>query len=214
MNYKNPFNPYTCPIYGDLSRADVVALTLLCRNKNVVEFGVGGSTILLSQVAKSVITFDTKEVWVNRTKKFLKNIPNKTCDSYFRPVIEEKHDGSSVLGLSTPCDVLFSDGWAAMRGHFILEFWNDIKECAITHDTRSPYAGNVVKMLFNAYDKKLNKENGYIWGVNPHTASLKSIEWNYLESNCCVFFKRNTLLIWEDWKKTEANNNREHYGRI
>ena len=157
--YKNPFNPYVCPIYGDLSRADVVALTLLCRGKNVVEYGVGGSTIILSQIAKSVVSFDTKEIWVERTKEFLKQIPNKTCEPEFRPILKEKFNGSSVKGIGFPCDIVFSDGWAAMRGHFILEFWKHISECAIAHDSRAIYAGNIVKMFMNAYDNDFKNDS-------------------------------------------------------
>ncbi len=212
INPKNPFNPYTCPIEGDLSRADVVALTLLCRGKDVVEFGVGGSTILLSQIAKSVVTFDTKEVWVERTKETLKTITNKTCEPDIKPILAETHDGSSVKGIGFPCDVLFSDGWAAMRSYFILEFWKYIRECAITHDTRAIYAGNVLKRFIDAYNPAFKGSQKYPWGYNPYLSSLKSIEWNYLESNCCILTKRNTTLIWEDWKKTEKDNNRKNFG--
>jgi len=213
QKYENPFNPYTCSIQGDLSRADVVALTLLCRGKDVVEYGVGGSTIILSQIAKSVTSFDTKEIWVERTKEFLKKVPNKTCEPEFRPILEEKHNGSSVKGLGFPCDIVFSDGWAALRGFFILEFWRYMNECAITHDSRAIYASNIVKMFMNNYDSNHKNDPEFPWGINPYLSTLKKIEWNYLESNCCVFFKRNTSLIWEDWKKTEENNNRNDYGK-
>ena len=202
-------NPYICQIEGDLSRADVVALVQLCRGKDVVEFGIGGSTIILSQVARSLITYETKDVWLDRFKDKLDTI-EKTCIPDIR-IIEERKDGQSVQGLSEPCDVLFNDGWAAMRHHFLLEFWKDIKECCILHDTRSVYAGNVVRKFFDAYNPNYDKEK-YIWGYNPYLASLKTIEWNYLESNSCVLFKRNCELVWEDWKKTECDNNRKGFG--
>ena len=107
--------------------------------------------------------------------------------------------------------MLFNDGWAAMRYHFLLEFWKDIRECCIVHDTRSVYAGNVVKKFFDAYVDGADK-NMFPWGYNPYLASLKSIDWNYLESNSCVLWKRNCELLWEDWKKTEKVDNRLGYG--
>ncbi len=202
-------NPYICPIDGDLSRADTVVLTQLCRNKHVIEYGVGGSTVLLAQVAKSVLSYETKPVWAERAREQLAEVSNKTCEPIIH-IIGEKHDGSSVEGIGRQCDVLFSDGWAAMRGAFVVEFWPYIRDCAITHDTRATYAANVVKHFFNSFlptDKSVN-----IWG-HPYSASLRTIEWNYMESNMCVLFKRNCELLWEDWKKTEAGNNRQGWGQ-
>ncbi len=204
----NPLNPYIFPIEGDLSRADFVVLCQLCRGKDVVEYGCGGSTILLSQIAKSLVCFDTKEVWIERTRVRLAELPNKQCEPEIH-LIDELHNGSSVKGLSRPCDVLFDDGWAAMRWHFLLEFWEDIRECAIHHDTRATYASNVVIKFFSSYIS--TEKPKYAWGY-PYAASLKTIEWSYLESNMCVMFKRNCALLWEDWKQTEADSNRVGYG--
>lgn len=199
-------------IEGDLSRADVVGLITLCRNKDVVEFGLGGSTILLSQVARSLTTYETKPEWVERFKGTFATVENKTCEPVIK-VIPETRDGSSVVGLGQPCDVLFDDGWALMRFPFIKEFWPHIRECCILHDTRATYAGNNLKQVFDAYQLGADKEK-YPWGYNPITASLKTIEWNYLESNLCVLFKRNCELVWENWKITEKSDaNRSGYGR-
>lgn len=191
-------NPYVCTIEGDLSRADVVVLTLLCRGKDVVEFGLGGSTLILSEIAKSLVTYETKPVWVERFPQIKSEVK----------VIAENSDGSSVRGLGRPCDVLFADGWAAMRHHFMLEFWPHIRDCVILHDTRSVYAGNCVQKFFAAYDPPTTG-----WGLNPYLATLKSIDWNWLESHMCVLHKRNCMLKYEDWKKTEAGNNRKGYGQ-
>lgn len=38
-------DPAKVEIHGDLSRADVLVLAEICTNKNVIEFGVGGSTL-------------------------------------------------------------------------------------------------------------------------------------------------------------------------
>jgi len=195
---RNPFNEYVCPIEGDMSRADVVSLVQLCRGKNVIEFGLGGSTKILRQVAKSVKTYETKKVWAERQD--LDNIV----------FIEELHDGSSVKGLSEPCDVIFIDGWAAMRNHFLMEFWADVKECAILHDSRMTYASRCIEIFLQAYQKPPQNKFDY----NPYLGTLQKIEWNYMNSNNAVLYKRPYELIWEDWKKTEAGNNRKGYGAI
>ena len=199
-------NPFTCQIKGDLSRADFVVLTQLCRGKDVVEYGAGGSTLLFAQIAKSVVTYETKPEWFDRVTKFLDQVPDKVCDPEVR-FLEETRDGSSVKGLSQSCDVLFDDGWAMMRPAFLLEFWQDVRECAILHDTRATYAGNVLKMFLDAYEKPYDKEK-WTWPPNHYLASLKSIDWNYLESNMAVLHKRNCSLYWENWNGTESENNR------
>jgi hypothetical protein len=170
---------------------------LLCRNRDVVEFGLGGSTLIIGQVAKSLITYETKPEWVKRFPRIESPIE----------IIEEKKDGSSVKGLGRECDVIFLDGWAAMRHHFLLEFWPHIRECAILHDTRSVYAANCLKKFIDAYNPPTVG-----WALNPYLATLKSIDWNFLESNMCILHKRNCQLEYEDWKKTEAGNNREGFG--
>ena len=132
-------NPYIKKIKGDLSRADVVALVLLCRNKEVVEFGIGGSTYLLSQVAKKLTCFDTDDMWIERVTNNLKSIENKTCE----PVIHKIEKEADIKIPVSPCDVLFDDGWSVLRDKFLLAYWPHIKECAILHDGRMTYAGPI-----------------------------------------------------------------------
>ena len=207
----NPLNPFTVQIEGDLSRADTVVLTQLCRGKHVVEFGVGGSTLLFAQIAKSVISFDTSEEWIQRVTDRLLELPDKSCEPAMF-CIEKTRDGSAAHGLSTTCDVLFDDGWSMLRAPFLLEFWQDIRECAILHDTRLTYAGNILKVFIDAYDPKADKEP-YPCGFNPYLGTLQSIEWNYLESNMAVLRKRNCFLSWENWKINERGNNRAGWGK-
>jgi len=187
------FNPYIHKTEGDLSRADVVALTLLCRGKNVVEFGVGGSTVILSKIANSVISFDTDPGWIDRIKPKAPNVEFK--------LIEKKADALIPI---YPCDILFDDGWSLLRPPFLLKYWNVIKEYAILHDGRMTYAGNCVKRLIDSFIIK-NEPNEYNPGLpdNPYTGSLESIYWNYLESNMVVLKKRNCTLKYENWKVTE-----------
>jgi len=194
-------NPYICPIEGDLSRADTVALTLLCRDKVVVESGIGGSTIVLSQIAKRVTTYEHEPIWIDRVKP-------KLGDNCKVVQITKDEDVSKFV---EPCDVLFIDGHSLLRVKFVLAFWENVRECIIMHDSRTMYVSNVIKVICDQYVKP--KEKG-IWDYNKYLASLKYIKWNWLESNMCVMGKRNIHLKHEDWKKTEAENNRVGFGKI
>jgi len=189
-------NPFIWPIEGDLSRADVVALALLCRDKKVIEFGIGGSTILLSQVAKKVITYEHDQIWIDKIKP-------KLNDKVEVRLIEK--DTSSIKNIGEECDVLFNDGHSLLRSPALIEFWPYIKDCAILHDSRMTYAGNCVKKFIDSFvpNYEPSKGNPNKLPDNPFTGSLRSIEWNYLESNTVVMFKRNCTLKYENWKITE-----------
>lgn len=199
------FNPYTWKIEGDLSRADVVVLTLLCRGKDVIEFGIGGSTILLSQVANKVITYEHDIAWIDKIKPRLGN----NCE--IRLIDKDKAE-QSIKGIGESCDVLFNDGHSLLRAPALLEFWPHIKEYAILHDGRMPYAGNCLKKFIDAFTIKNPKvdEPGFDASKanpgladNPYTGSLEAVYWNYLESNMVVMKKRNCTLLYENWKITE-----------
>ena len=198
-------NPYIFKIDGDLSKADVVVLTLLCRDKIVIEFGIGASTILLSQIAKKVITYEHDQVWINKTKP-------KLNDKVEVRLIEKNE--KAIKGLGEPCDVLFNDGHSILRAPALLEFWPFIKEHAILHDSRMTYAGNCVKRFIDSFtirNPKVDEEgfdsNGANPGLpdNPYTGSLEALYWNHLESNMVVMKKRNCTLKYENWKISEAD---------
>lgn len=196
-----PFNPYICTIDGDLSRADVVVLSLLSKNERVIEFGVGASTLILSQVAKSLKCYDTDINWINKINEKLSKIENKTCEPELI-LIEKNPD--VVKSLVEETDVLFDDGHSLLRAPFLLEFWFNIKKYAILHDSKMTYAGNCVKKFIDAFTIKNEPKVGNP-GLpdNPYTGSLDSIHWNYLDSNMVVMKKRNYTLKYENWKVTE-----------
>ena len=191
-------NPYSFTIDGDLSRADVVVLATLCRGAKVVEYGVGASTILLSEVANKVISYDTDMNWIMKTQPKIKNNNTELKlilkeNGVVKPIVEE-------------CDVLFDDGHSLLRAEFLLEFWPYIKKCAILHDSRMTYAGNCVKRFIDAFVANTEPTVGNPNKLpdNHHTGSLERIEWNHLESNMVVLFKRNCTLLYENWKITET----------
>lgn len=199
----NPLNPYTCDIQGDLSRADVAALVTLCRGCDVAEFGVGGSTLLLARVAETLRCIDTDGLWRDRVNRRLAEMDGLRC----RPeitLVEKTRDPAGVAGLGGSCDVFFDDGWGEMRAPLLLEFWPYVRKCAILHDTRLTYAANAVVRFLNRWEPA--PEGGV--AVNHFLATLERIDWNYMESNCAVLWKRNAALHWENWNQTEAANHR------
>lgn len=129
-------NPFTCKIVGELSRADAVTLVHACRGKHVVEFGVGASTNLISQCAKSLTSFDTEQSWINKVHKRLSRT-EKTCKPDLI-LISKKID--QILP-KIKCDIMFNDGLVALRVEFLRQYWIDcVKEKMIIHDGRKPCA--------------------------------------------------------------------------
>ena len=194
-------NPYTYKTEGDLSRADVVALTLLCRGKNVIEFGIGGSTVLLSQIANNVITYEHDPKWTEKILPHLgSNVEIRPIDKGSTPA----EGALNVIGLGESCDVCFIDGHSHIRAPALIEFWKHIKEYAILHDSRMTYAGNCVKKFIDAFvDQNKPSDTNPGMSDNPFTGSLETIHWNYLESNMVVMKKRNCTLRYENWKVSE-----------
>jgi len=180
-------NPYVCPIEGDLSRADVVVLTMLCRGRRVIEFGIGGSTIILSQICTDVISYEHEPIWIERFRPMLNDIVT----------VREINKNDELKSKGEHADVLFIDGHSNLRWKALIEFWPYVN-VVLLHDTRMPYAANCLIKFFER---------------ESHYKYLAHIEWNYLESNMAVLWKRPFPLEHEDWKVTEAGNNRRGYGR-
>ena len=107
-------NPFACKINGELSRSDVVTLVHACRDKRVVEFGVGASTMLISQCAKSLTCFDTERKWIDKVNRRLAKAPKK-CDPEFI-LIPKKGDQELP---KIKCDIMFNDGLIALRVEFL-----------------------------------------------------------------------------------------------
>ncbi len=191
-------NPFITEIIGDLSKADAVVITQACRNKHVVEYGVGASTILISQVAKSLISFDTDQEWIDKTKNNLKKIKTK-CSPKFILLSKEETDLPKF-----ECDVLFDDGHTCFRSEFLKQYWlNHVKEKVILHDARTNYAPNIIVQMLNWYDRENYEKERDIWLHNPYMSSLTSIEWCPIESNMVILNKRPYTLKYENWNRTE-----------
>lgn len=181
------FDPYSIEIDGDLSRADAVVLGTLCRGKSVVEYGVGASTIILSQCTTSLKCLDTDINWINKTSAKIEE-ENKPM---FKLI--DKNDISTIPLYE--CDILFIDGHSLQRMNFLKLYWLDyVKEMVILHDSRTTYVSNIIKNMMDWY-----VIDSHPWKTNPYLACLSKIEWNYLDSNMAVLHKRAYSLTYENW---------------
>jgi predicted O-methyltransferase YrrM len=119
---------------GDLSKQDVkVLVEFSTRSKNILEFGVGGSTQVMAQSTKGNITsVDTSIEWINLTKDNL-NILGITKDVSF--VI---YDDWKRRNYNTKYDMIFNDGISNLRQEFMELTWDLLKVGGhmIFHDTR------------------------------------------------------------------------------
>lgn len=173
-------DPLTVPIQGDISRKDAIVLHELCRDASVVEFGAGGSTILLSQWAKNLVTYDTDETWLNRTRRRVLAIAEK-CPTTF---IHEPNIPNDI----PECDVLFVDGYGNHRNGWMKHF----PRCKvmICHDSlgdtggHGPTVYNVMNTLFA--DMNLVQQ-------------LKRAEFHYLDSNMVVVWRREVPISFVNW---------------
>lgn len=176
-------DPQTVPIQGDLSRNDVVQLCAWCRGKSVVEFGMGGSTLLLSRIATSLISFDTEEYWFDITRHRIAQIEDKSCQPqlFLNPEPPER---------IPQCEVLFLDGKDVQRFEWIRRFQRQCK-VLIIHDSRVP-------VIFNPTLQLLAED----------FLRLQSIHCHIGESNLLVAEYRDAPVAYENWNHTEANDNR------
>jgi len=179
------FDPKTVPIQGDLSRADVVELVRLCQGKRVVEFGMGGSTLILARCALSLDSYETDPHWHWLTAHRMKQIKDKTCE----PAL--------VLGPDTPagvpeCDVIFVDGLSSKRDEW-MRLWRSAREAVVLHDSRVPGTWrSVVELL------KDDESGTWVDGIDFHVN----------QSNLLVVRRRPGPAAYENWNLTEAGDAR------
>jgi hypothetical protein len=182
-------------IQGDISRADVRVLIELCDNKRVVEFGVGGSTLIIARIAKSLYSFDTSEEWINRTNSRLQKIDDLTC----QPTI------SLTAGVPEDipdCDVLFIDGKGEERYKW-LKFFPKCK-IIICHDSLGDTGGSgptlyhVMAEIFQRMDC---------------VEYLDKAIFHYHDSNMAVIYRRDEPLKYKNWNIDERENRLDPYAQ-
>lgn len=178
-------DPQKVAIQGDLSRKDVVELYRLCAGKRVVEFGMGGSTLILAQCAKRLDSYESDPKWFDITEARIFQMG--------KPASVRLHDVGPHCPLPDDipeCDVLFIDGFGPMRAQWISKFFKKAKVIAI-HDARR----------FQDVNKALSH-------LVVFFSEIERIEFNVGDSNLMVVYRREVPLEYENWNETEADDNR------
>lgn len=168
---------------GDLSINDVKAIKELTKGaKNILEFGVGGSTqiILKNNPRANIVSIDTSIEWIEKTKKNIELLNIKHNNYKFCAYKDVDFIGSF--------DVIFDDGVDDKRLEFALRSWPLLKPGGIMffHDTRRSQDINNVSEVFKFFFNEIFK-----------------IEVNYLDSNITAIYKRMKPLYYENWNIIE-----------
>ena len=169
---------------GDLSKMDALVIEEMCRPaKRVLEFGVGGSTQIIATTCPDaeIISVDTSEVWVERTKQNFKGLGiTKEVTYYNYEEAWKKLEGTF--------DVIFDDGDDNLRLDFARMSWKFLKPkgCMLFHDTRRYNdIGTVAQVLKDRVD------------------DIESIDVNYNRSNITIVHKREAPMPLENWHNIE-----------
>lgn len=102
-------------------------------SKNILEFGVGGSTMVFSQTAGRVVTIDTSLKWINVVKERMALLDSHSPVEYYIDT-----DWPLIQASNEQYDAAFIDGLSKRRLEFALKFWPLIKPggCLMFHDTK------------------------------------------------------------------------------
>ena len=184
-------DPKTVTIQGDLSRNDVIQLCEWCNNKKVVEFGMGGSTLILARCAKELHSYETNKEWYDITTRRIDQIPNKTCEPTL--TLNEVGKPYKLNGLPDDipeCDVLWVDGFAPLRKLWINNFFDKAKTIIVHDSRRKEDATEALIIAIDRFDM------------------VESIYLHHEDSNLIIIQKRDKRVAWENWNKVEKHDNR------
>ncbi len=165
---------------GDLSRQDADVLEEYGhRSPRILEFGAGGSTQIFAQCQPMfLISVETAQVWIDRTKKNL---------ARFQPCTDPifvQYDEHPIQEF----DLIFVDGFWDLRLDFARKTWPLLRRngVMIFHDTRRSFdAENVFKIAKTYWDE------------------VGKIYMNLDDSNCSVIYKC-PKVKYENWNETEG----------
>jgi len=165
---------------GDLSKEDAQILKDLAKkSKEILEFGMGGSTQIIAAYTKGQFTsVETAQDWIDRTKENLKLLEITT------PVMYENYYEFIPIG---EYDLIFDDGADEFRIPFAFETWPRLIEGGyfLFHDTRR---GKDVENLAE-FIKKFSPE-------------IESVFINKDHSNITVI-KKKKAEFYINWNETE-----------
>jgi predicted O-methyltransferase YrrM len=168
---------------GDLSKADARLLVDVAEDRSfILEFGVGGSTMLFAQAMPTGGTFvsvDTSEWWIERTKEKL---------AHLKISVEPKFVVRSTPVLTADPDFVFIDGADEYRLSFALAAWPLLIPggSMAFHDTRRPRdISNVLAVIQNHFEEvgtvRFNKNGSNITIVRKRLAPTPYENWHDVE---------------------------------
>jgi predicted O-methyltransferase YrrM len=174
---------------GDLSLQDADVLAKYGRqSKSILEFGVGGSTQILSQCgSESFTSIETDPEWIALTSKRLEQIVEKT------PVLFYAYDDVDTVIANKQYDLIFVDGIPSLRRDFALRTWKNLKPngVMIFHDTRRKQDfANAMHLTSNYFNEisiiEVNARASNNKSSNMTVIHKKELEpyvnWNYAEN--------------------------------
>lgn len=126
---------------GDLSLQDADLLAMYGKQSdNVLEFGIGGSTLILSQACNSVVSVETESKWVELVEKRLEQVPGGHVEfllfNEYKQFVEQN---------KLEFDMIFVDCHTSRRLEAVLGSWKYLKEGGrlLIHDTRKSFLNNL-----------------------------------------------------------------------
>jgi len=180
---------------GDLSTQDVeIIKDYSSKAKRILEFGVGGSTQIMAQIAPTsteIISVDSSPAWINKTKELMKLLKiDRQVEFHLYKSWNKEIKGKF--------DLIFNDGQPALRASFLKDSWDmlDVGGYMLFHDTRMPEYFKNVYVLFE----------------NPFLNDIEDMYFNQKDSNITVIKKKirtryknwNILEKKEKWEISQA----------
>ena len=166
---------------GDISRNDALVLQELAEKAdNILEFGCGASTQVLSYYSRNkILSIDTSTEWIEKTKfNFsyleIENIPE------FKLYNEFSFSSGEY-------DLIFDDGADGLRREFAINVWPLLKigGCITFHDTRRWHdQANICAVIIQYYNE------------------IEYVQCNYKSSNITVI-KKKIAEHYDNWAITE-----------
>ncbi len=208
-------------LYGDISRTDAIEIAEISRkSKNILEFGIGGSSYIIHQNSypeSTIHHIETVKSWNEFIISKLQDIvqeydpPTNYCFHYidlgdidklspteaaklsFDPYGFNFIRELSVNILTIKYDFIFVDGLAPLRYSFAHQLWSylNIGGVMMFHDGKTPWMLNIISEM-----------------VKNYGLEIESIEFNHNNSNMIKIVKGHKKEYY-NWNDLEKDNNRE-----
>lgn len=172
------------PLEADLSRNDARLLVQLCADKRVVEFGMGGSTLLLARIASELVSYETDEHWVELVRGTFASRNGNYCPVTLR------HCGGPPPNNVPRCEVMFVDGVMRYRPAWLrAAIEHRLTRLVVIHDSRKERPLVLCKLLLE----------------QPYARWIARVDYHYRDSNCLVVQLRRRPIRHTNWNTTETN---------